>query len=272
MLMVTSLTIFAQSTPRDLQTELQKFWPNKAEFNKNVWQLYPVDMSEMNVYDNGVPVIKAPIASRVEEFSLSSQSNGMVEFDSDFYKLNFDKSAPTVKGVIFSLDAKYDTKGTYIGIIYDNRILENNKGRPDSKDEFDQPFRKVSQADFEVANNQDPGSYDTGIPIIRYGQNNQNNLVATPKMIVKIFKIGHPVGDFMESHSGQKLEKVLLATLDKTMDITVKITKAFKNDYLYPLGIAFVFGDKKKELYSLYRTSSDFLILVSEDFLWDWQP
>ncbi len=275
MLMVASLTISAQSVPRDLQTELSKFWPDQASLDKNVWQLFPVDVSEIDVYPEGFFAIKAPLGGYAEEFYVSDQSNGAVEFDSEFYKLNFDKTAPTVKGLVFYLNSKYHPKDVYIGIIYDDRIVKSNIGKQrnkDDKDEFNRPFYKVNQADFKADNDQDPGSYDTGIPIIRYGANSENNLVATPKMIVKVFKVAHPVGDFMEYHQGQKLEKIILEGLDKSQPESLRIIKEFPNDYFYPLDVGFVFDDKKEEFYGLYGTSSGYLILASLDFFDNWKP
>jgi len=286
MLMVASMTIvFAQAKPRDLQTELTKFWPDITFRNQNVWQLYPIEISELLVYPDGDFVINATLGGYAETFYINSQSNGRVEFDSDIYKLTFDKTAPAVKGLIFSLTSKYHPKDTYIGIIFDDRIVKSNIGKKNKDeqgkdkqecDEAGMPVHKVSQADFEKINNQgmeSRGGYDTGIPIVKYGNNSENDATVSPNMVVKVFSIGHPIGDFMEGHKGQTLDKVRISSLDKTQPNGLKIIKEFPNDYLYPIAIGFVFNDKKKEFYSLYKMfSSDIYSLVSLDFFEGWQP
>ena len=277
--------VSTQAKPRDLQTEIMKFWSDITLRNQNVWQLYPIKISELIVYSDGGFVINASLGGYAETFYINfNNSNGVVEFDSDIYKLTFDKTAPTVKGLIFSLTSKYHPKDTYIGIIFDDRIVKANIGKKNkdeqgnNKQEYDEagvPVHKVSQADFEKTNNQDMesrGGYDTGIPIVKYGKNSENDATVSPNMVVKIFSIGHPIGDFMEGHKGQTIDLVRLGALDKTQPNGLKIVKEFPNDYIYPVGIGFTFNNKKKESYQIYKTASGDIILASLSFFLDWQP
>jgi len=263
MLMVASMTIIStQAKPRDLQTELTKFWSDKAEYNKHVWQLNPQDYSETDVYPNGGFIIKTIGAGKIEQFTFNNQSNGPVEFDSDIYKISFDKSLPMVKGTIVSLVAKYNYKKTYIGIVFDNRIIgqktKSSKNQNQFKtDEGGQPYYEISQTGF---NKSEPGDYDTGIPVIKYGANGGNTTVISPDFVNKVFEVAHPYGNYMEDHQGQTLDAVSFEIIEPNDEVTLKFNKELKDCYAFNLIVSFSFGTKR-EHYQLFKDSSGYLLV-----------
>ena len=270
-----SVAAFSQTPAggRDLQTELHKFWPDSVDYDNNVWELHPVEMSQLDVLPSGGFIIKANVGSHGETFYFNGQGNGPVEFDSDEYKFILkDQSAPTVKGIIVSVRADYDKSGTYIAVIYDKRILDI-KGKPVLNDNasYCVPYTSVKEADFDDASSNDQ-LYVTGIPVLKYGPNGGNTSVIPPKFVVKVFKVTHAVGDFLESHNGKKFTGVRITSLDKSKPIVSNILNNFKNDYLFPFVTTFDFGSDYKESYIVFKTSSGNSILVVSGFAKSWQP
>jgi len=86
MLLVASMTIFAQTAARDLQTELKKFWPDNATYNQNVWNLAPIEIDQIAVRSvpGAPPLFTTFTGGREEHFSNWSAP---AEYDSEYYKL-----------------------------------------------------------------------------------------------------------------------------------------------------------------------------------------
>ena len=274
MLLVASMTIFAQSAAsRDLQTELKKFWPDKDTYNKNVWNLNPIQIDQIAVrsVEGTPPLFTSYINGREEHFSYVLMP---AEFDSEYYK-QIHSSLPMVKGTICYYKSDYRTDEIFIGIVEDNRILDY--GRKHATQDYLAYSKNcwvANKSDWTNLNEMAGDKFEFGVPIVEYTDQNKtrNSFRVSPDNIVHLYMVCHPVGNFMEAHQGQKLEKVRVSPLDKTQEDAVKIIKEFKNDYLYSVGVAFVFDNKKKESYQMYKTISGNTVLVSLDFILDWKP
>lgn len=272
MLLVTSMTIFAQAASRDLQTELKKFWPDNATYNQNVWNLAPIAVDQIVVRDRPgtPPLFTVYTGGREEHFSYVLMS---AEFDSEYYK-QIHQSLPMVKGTICYYKSDYRTDEVFIGIVEDNRILDYGRQHATQKYNGYDNCWIANKSDWTNLNEMAGDKFDFGVPIVEYKDDNgsRNSFRVSPDNIVHLYMVCHPVGNFMEAHQGKKLDQVRVAPLDKTQEAVVNIVKEFKNDYLYPAGIAFVFNDNKKESYKIYKTISGNNLLVSSSFLLNWKP
>jgi hypothetical protein len=273
MLLVASMTIFAQSAAsRDLQTELKKFWPDKDTYDKSVWNLAPIHIDQIVVrsVEGAPPLFTSYINGREEHFTYVLMP---AEFDSEYYK-QIHASLPMVKGTICYYTSDYRTDEVFIVIIEDNRILDYGREHATQKYRAYDNCWVANKSDWTNLNEMAGDKFDFGVPIVEYtdDKGSRNSFRVSPDNIVHLYMVCHPVGNFMEAHRGQKLDQVRVAQLNKTQENAVKIIKEFKNDYLYPAGVTFVFDNKKKESYQIYKTISGNVILASLDFFFDWKP
>jgi len=272
MLLVASMTIFAQTAARDLQTELKKFWPDNATYNQNVWNLAPIAVDQIVVRSvpGTPPIFTAYTGGREEHFSYVFTSSA--EYDSEYYK-QIHQSLPMVKGTICYYKSDYRTDEVFIGIVEDNRILDY--GREHAKtDSVNGLVWIANKSDWTNLNEMAGDKFDFGVPIVEYKDDNgsRNSFRVSPDNIVHLYMVCHPVGNFMEAHRGQTLSEVKVGPLDKTGVKAVNIVNGFKNDYLYPFVIAFGFNDDKSEAYRAYRFSSGDLVIAQIGFFLRWQP
>ena len=269
--MVASMTIvFAQAKPRDLQIELKKFFSDKG-----VWDTCPMIISEVRTYEFNF-VIYVPIGSVVEKFNVPKEWNkDMVKFESEYYK-RMNPALPMVTGAIVYLKPRYSNK-VYFAIINDYDIIEKNIdyniedgmiGAADgtSKKNY---YQKL---DFNVNSKLEGAGTNLPMRTFKDAKGNEGYVAPNLNQLIQVFEVANPSQNFMEAHRGQEILETRLAVLDKTQENAVKIIKEFPNDYLYPVGVTFVFNDKKKESYQVYKTASGNTVFASLDFFFDWQP
>jgi len=127
MVMVASVAAFTQDVKKlVLMDELHRVFPDEDEFNRNVWDLSPRNLTSIDVYENKEPIslkFNIDYIARVDKLRV----RGYTKFDSDVYRQIFPnaETVPQIEGTFLNLVSKYDPEQNFVAFIFDNAVYNN---------------------------------------------------------------------------------------------------------------------------------------------------
>lgn len=264
MVVVASVTTFAQDTKVSLKAKLKEVWPEKTDYDRNIWDLIQQDVVSVDIpQDNEHKGI-------VFNLDFGYRTTGYVEnsfscFDSDIYQQMFPdaKAVPQVKGTVFWVQSNYDPNDIYIVIVWDNAILNSIVKK---FDQTDKEGRRYHTIDFKTGATGDEALDVMGNMKYTYtGKDGKDyTFIPTLKGMVMAFNVTHPIGSFLQTYTDQKFGGIYVNTLNTNSERIAPVANSFSDAYLMPVQATAMFdSEQTKYGFVIFRQNNGEFLFVS---------
>lgn len=268
MVVVASVTTFAQDTKVSLKAKLKEVWPEKTDYDRNIWDLIQQDVVSLNVPEKWSEQgfsFTINFGSRVTEYVEQSCN----EFDSNIYQQMFPdaKTVPQVKGTILSIRSNYDPRDIYIAIIWDNAIYEKIITKFDKVDENGNKYHPINLK--TGATGDDALDIMSNMKYTYIGKDGKEYVfIPTLKGMVTVFKVTHPIGSFLQTYTDQKFGGVAIDPLNVNHPKLAPVVNSFSDAYLVPVQATFMFNSEQiKYGFVIFQQNNGECLFVSTAFL-----